>query len=116
MTRIVSLHGHPVDPAAFDRYYREVHTPLVQRIPGVRNIRFGRVVRMEDGSPAPFYLVSDVYFDNRQALDAAQGAPEMAAALADVPRFASGGVKIMVCEYEDFPPMPSLRLDDPTPR
>lgn len=116
MTRIVSLHGHPTDPAEFDRYYREVHTPLVQRIPGVRNIRFGRVVRMEDGSAAPFYLVSDVYFENRQALDAAQASPEMAAALADVPRFASGGVTIMLCEYEDFPPLPSPRLDDLTRR
>ncbi len=116
MTRIVSLHGHPTDPTAFDRYYREVHTPLVQRIPGVRNIRFGRVVRTEDGSPPPFYLVSDVYFDNRQALDAAQATPEMAAALADVPRFATGGVTIMICEFEDFPPMPNLPPDEPRSR
>ena len=116
MTRIVSLHGHPADPAEFDRYYREVHTPLVQRIPGVRNIRFGRVVRMEDGSPPPFYLVTDVYFDNPQALDAAQTTPEMAAALADVPRFASGGVTIMICEYEDFPPEAGMRADEPRSR
>lgn len=105
MTRIVSLHGQPTDPEAFDRYYRDVHTPLVQRIPGVTNIRFGRVVRTEDGGPPPFYLVSDVYFDNREAFDAAQASPEMAAALEDVPRFASGGVTIMICDYEDFPPI-----------
>lgn len=116
MTRIVSLHGHPTDPAEFDRYYRDVHTPLVQRIPGVRNIRFGRVVQMEDGSPAPFYLISDVYFENREALDAAQSSPEMAAALADVPRFATGGVSILVCEYEDFPPTNGQQPDDSTLR
>src|SRR5438445_13609964 len=97
MTRIVSLHGHPADPVEFDRYYREVHTPLVQRIPGVRNIRFGRVVRSEDGSPPPFYLVSDVYFDNRQALVSAQATPEMSAALVDVPRFARGRGTVQVC-------------------
>ncbi len=102
MIRLVSLHGHPDDPAEFERYYRDVHTPLVQRIPGVRNIRYGRVVG-RDSAP-PYYLVSDVYFDDAAALEAAQGTTEMAAALADVPNFATGGVTIMVCEYEDFAP------------
>lgn len=105
MMRIVSLHGHPDDPAEFDRYYRDVHTPLVQRIPGVRNIRFGRVVGTSDDSPPPYYVVSDVYFVDAAALEAAQATPEMAAALADVPNFATGGVTIMLCEYEDFAPV-----------
>jgi uncharacterized protein (TIGR02118 family) len=105
MMRIVSLHGRPSDPAEFDRYYRDVHTPLVQRIPGVRNIRFGRVLATNDDAPSPYYLVSDVYFDDAASLEAARGTPEMAAALADVPNFASGGVTIMLCEYEDFAPV-----------
>ena len=104
MRRIVSLHGHPTDPAAFDDYYRNNHTPLVQKIPGVSNVRFGRVLPLSDGSPAPFYVISDVYFDNDEAFDAAQASPEMAEALADVPRFATGGVTIMLCDFEDFPP------------
>src|SRR6266550_4485977 len=54
MMRIVSLHGRPSDPAEFDRYYRDVHTPLVQRIPGVRNIRFGRVLGTNDAAPPPY--------------------------------------------------------------
>ena len=109
MMRIVSLHGHPSDPAEFDRYYRDVHTPLVQRIPGVRNIRYGRVLSTNDAGSPPYYLVSEVYFDDAASLEAARGTPEMAAALADVPNFASGGVTIMLCEYEDFAPVePSL--------
>jgi uncharacterized protein (TIGR02118 family) len=105
MMRIVSLHGRPSDPAEFDRYYRDVHTPLVQRIPGVRNIRFGRVVGTNDDGPPPYYLVSEVYFDDAASLESARGTPEMAAALADVPNFASGGVTIMLCEYEDHAPI-----------
>jgi uncharacterized protein (TIGR02118 family) len=104
MMRIVSLHGHPVDPLEFDRYYRDVHTPLVQHIPGVRKIRFGRVLGTGDESPPPYYLVSDVYFGDAAALEVARATPEMAAALADVPNFATGGVTIMLCEYEDFAP------------
>lgn len=105
MMRIVSLHGPPDDPEKFDRYYRDVHTPLVQRIPGVRNIRFGRVLGTNDAEQAPYYLVSEVYFDDAAALEEARATPEMAAALADVPRFATGGVTIMLCEYEDFAPV-----------
>ncbi len=112
MIRIVSLHGHPRDPAEFERYYRERHTPLVQRIPGVRNIRFGRVRHTSDGAPTPYFLVSDVYFDDAAALETAQASPEMAAALADVPNFASGGVTIMVCEYDDVPPLADASLDE----
>jgi uncharacterized protein (TIGR02118 family) len=110
--RIVSLHGHPRDPAEFERYYRQRHMPLVQRIPGVRNIRFGRVRNTSDGSPSPYFLVSDVYFDDVAAFETAQASPEMAAALEDVPNFASGGVTIMVCEYDDVPPLADASLDE----
>jgi uncharacterized protein (TIGR02118 family) len=104
MVRIISLHGQPVDPQEYERYYRDVHIPIVRRIPGVRNIRFGRVVQTADGSSPPYYLVSDVYFDNMDALKEALSSPEMEEAMADVPNFASGGVTIMFGESEDVSP------------
>jgi uncharacterized protein (TIGR02118 family) len=104
MLRITSLHGMPSDVAEFDRYYRDVHTPIVQRIPGVRTIRFGRVLKTADGAPPPYYLVSDVYFDDMASFEEALTSPEMHEALEDVPNFATGGVTIMFCEYEDYPP------------
>jgi uncharacterized protein (TIGR02118 family) len=107
MVRIVALHGMPADPQAYERHYRVVHLPIVQRIPGVRNIRFGRVLQAADGSPAPYYLVSDVYFDDMDALENALSSPEMAEAMADVPNFASGGVTIMFGESEDITPVSS---------
>jgi uncharacterized protein (TIGR02118 family) len=105
--RILSLHGFPTDPAHFDSYYRDVHIPIVQRVPGVRNIRYGRVLQTADGGPAPHYIVSDVYFDDMESLQAALGSPEMAEALDDVPKFATGGVTIMFCEFEDVAPEPA---------
>jgi uncharacterized protein (TIGR02118 family) len=49
-------------------------------------------------------LVSDVYFDDEEALERALASPEMSEALADVPNFATGGATIMFCDYEDFAP------------
>lgn len=104
MISIVALHGLPEDPVAFDRYYREVHTPLVQRIPGVIGIRYGRVLERPDGESPPHFLICDTYFEDREALDAALQSPEMAEALADVPNFSSGGVTIFFAEVDDYPP------------
>jgi len=102
MVRIIALHRPPADPASYDDYYRRVHLPIARRIPGVRQIRFGRVRKMEDRSKPPFHLVSDVYFDDMSSLEAALQSSEMAAALADIPNFAAdGAITIMFCESED---------------
>lgn len=103
MISIVAIHRRPTDPALFDAYYRDVHTPLVQRIPGVMNVRFGHVLpRTEDADPP--YLICDTYFPDQATLDAAMESPEMAAALADVPNFSTGGVTIFIADVDDYPP------------
>ena len=106
MIRVLALHNTPIDLSSYDDYYVNVHMPLVQRVPGVRNIRYGRVIRAADGGPAPYFLISDVYFEDEVALQIAIESPEMAEAFADVPNFATGGVTIMICEAEDISPVP----------
>ena len=36
MMRLTVLYGHPDDPAAFDKYYEEVHLPLAKKMQGWR--------------------------------------------------------------------------------
>ena len=107
MIRVLALHNTPVELSSYDDYYVNVHMPLVQRVPGVRNIRFGKVLRASDGGPPPYVLISGVCFDDEEALQRALDSPEMAAAFADVPNFATGGVSIMICEAEDVAPEPA---------
>jgi uncharacterized protein (TIGR02118 family) len=105
MARIVAFHKPPPDPEAWLKYYRDVHIPIVRKIPGVRNIRWGNVLETSDGSPAPCWLISDVYFDNLDALKIALESPEMQEAFADISNFIlDGNVQIMFCEAEDAPP------------
>jgi uncharacterized protein (TIGR02118 family) len=107
MIRVLALHNKPVKLSSYDDYYVNVHMPLVQRVPGVRSIRVGKVLRAADGGPPPYFLISEVYFDDEDALERALASPEMAAAFADVPNFATGGVSIMICDTEDIPPEPA---------
>ena len=44
--RFIVLYGTPADPAAFDRYYRDVHIPLSHHLPGLRSYTVAR-----DASP-----------------------------------------------------------------
>jgi uncharacterized protein (TIGR02118 family) len=106
MARIVAFHKQPPDPEAFLEYYRDVHIPIVRKIPGLRNIRWGKVLRTADDSTAPCWLISDVYFDNMDALETALGSPEMKEAFDDIPNFIlDGNVQIMFCDAQDALPL-----------
>ncbi len=39
MAAIVVLYRTPLDPAAFERHYAEVHIPLAKKIAGLRSLR-----------------------------------------------------------------------------
>ncbi|WP_159837731.1 EthD family reductase [Nocardia sp. CY41] len=81
----------PEDQAAFDKYYAEIHTPLVLKIPKLVTIATGKCVSLSK-KEAPFYMVANLYFETAADLEEALRSPEMQAAGADVANFASGGV------------------------
>lgn len=49
MTRLTVLYGHPADPAAFDRYYHDVHIPVARRMRGLLGWTIGKC---ESATPA----------------------------------------------------------------
>jgi uncharacterized protein (TIGR02118 family) len=98
MVKLVVAYGHPQDPAAFDRHYAETHVPLAQRIPDVRRFEAGKVVGTVDGSPAPYYFIAELWFDDVDQLQAAMGSPEGRAAGEDVGTFADGGATLMIAQ------------------
>jgi uncharacterized protein (TIGR02118 family) len=55
----------------FQRYLREIHLPLVARIPGMRRLVINWVLPDPSG-PAPDYdAVAEDWFDDTQAMEAA---------------------------------------------
>jgi uncharacterized protein (TIGR02118 family) len=98
MVKLVVTYGSPTDPAAFDQHYAGTHTPLVQRIPDLRRFEAGKVLGTPDGTPAPFYFLAELYFDDVDQLQAAMGSDQGQAAAADVSTFATGGATLMIAE------------------
>ena len=95
--RLVVSYGQPEDPAGFDAYYRETHTPLATQMPGLVRLTTGRPQSMDPSHPAP-YLVAELDFDSEQAMGAAFASEEGKAAATDVSRFATGGA--VMTHYE----------------
>ena len=102
MVRLLVLYGHPTDPAAFDRYYKDVHLPIAKQMKGLKKWTIGRVQGSPDGKPAPFYYAADLYMDSREDFEKLLTSPEGRAAVDDVPNYASGGVLFLYTDVEEI--------------
>jgi uncharacterized protein (TIGR02118 family) len=101
LATVLVLYKTPADPAAFDRYYAETHIPLAKKIPGVRSYTISKGAVATPAGASNIHLVATLAFDSFAALQAGLGSPEGAAAAADLPNFASGGVDLYM--FEDGP-------------
>jgi len=93
MAKLIVLYRIPRDPAEFDRYYAQVHTPLVKKIPGLRRFEVTRITGAPSGA-SDLHLIAELYFDNAAAREAALASNEGKATEADVPKFAEGIVSV----------------------
>ncbi len=80
--RLIVLYGTPADPAAFDRYYRDVHIPLSHRLPRLRSYTVARDASVVRGGD-PYYVIGELEWDTMEDLRAAFASPEGQAAAAD---------------------------------
>jgi uncharacterized protein (TIGR02118 family) len=69
--KLTVVYGNPDDAAAFDKHYHEVHMPIVGRWPGVERTEVAKVSGGPMGSPAPYHLITEIYFADEDALNAA---------------------------------------------
>jgi len=91
--RLVALYQQPEDTAAFDAHYRDIHTPIILRYPGMRELRTTRVEPIGPRS-TPFYLRAEMLFDSRADLDAAIASEAGIESARDLRNFATAGVTL----------------------
>jgi uncharacterized protein (TIGR02118 family) len=93
MTKIIAVYRIPRDPTEFDRYYAQVHTPLVKKMPGLRRLEVTKITGVPSGA-SDLYQIAELYFEGSAAREAALASNEGKAVVADLPKFAEGIVSV----------------------
>ena len=70
MIKLIALYATPEDSTEFDRHYTVVHLPLIRQLPGLLKAETTRVTGMPIGDKR-FYLLTELYFDTEETMQAA---------------------------------------------
>jgi uncharacterized protein (TIGR02118 family) len=100
MMKVTVLYGHPTTPDQFEKYYRGTHLPLAAKMKGVARIELTKFVAGPDGGKPAFYRMAELYFTTQAQMDQSLGSPEGQATVADLPKFATGGVTMVIGSVE----------------
>ena len=100
---IVVLYNEPRDTAAFEKYYREKHVPLVGQ--HAQEIGFTRAVltkfdRTVDGKKPPYYREAQLWFASEEALRKGMETAGFKAVGGDLPNFATNGGPTIIIAHE----------------
>jgi uncharacterized protein (TIGR02118 family) len=96
MMKVTVLYGNPTSPEQFEKYYGGTHLPLAAKMKGVARAEFTRFVSGPDGAKPAFYRMAELYFPTQAQMEQSLKSPEGQAAVADIPKFATGGVTMVI--------------------
>ncbi len=99
MYKLIATYKVPKDIEAFTKHYEEVHTPLVKKVPGVKEIRVNKVFAAPMGKPT-LHLVAEVVFADEETFKAAMKSPENMASGKDAMTFAGDLVSVHFAKEE----------------
>jgi uncharacterized protein (TIGR02118 family) len=99
--KLIVLYTHPDDADDFDRHYREVHAPLVDKISGLERWESARIAGTPDGGDHTYHRIAELYFSDQAALEAALGSAEGRATAADYQQIAPAGSRMFVAVVDD---------------
>jgi uncharacterized protein (TIGR02118 family) len=95
MPRLIALYSAPADSEAFDAHYRDVHVPILNRYPNLRDVKLTSPEGVA-GQPAPYYLMVEMVFDTDEDLQAALASDAGRESAKDLRNFAQSGVTLFV--------------------
>jgi uncharacterized protein (TIGR02118 family) len=99
--KITALYHQPKSVEEFDKYYYEKHMPMVYAVKEIKKVEVARPRPSPTGAPSPYYVLTELWFENPEVLKSVAATPEWKAIGADVTNFAPPGtVTIIVSEVE----------------
>lgn len=103
MVKLIALYKVPANIAEFDENYFNGHIPLAMKMPGLKKAEVSRITGSPMGA-AEYHLMAELYFENKEALDAAMSSAEGRAAAKNLMGFAKEVVYMMFAEVEEKVP------------
>jgi uncharacterized protein (TIGR02118 family) len=97
MVKLVALYKKPAEVEDFDKHFDEVHLPLIRKFPGLRRLEVTRITGAPIGE-TKFHAMAEMYFDTREAVDAALASQEGKAVARDLLSFAAPLVTVFIGE------------------
>jgi uncharacterized protein (TIGR02118 family) len=101
--KLVVLYPTPRDPAAFERAYREEHSPMVTpaTFKGLTRFVASKVTGTADGKSAPFVRIAELHFPSLQTLQAAAGSESAKRTVAHAVSISTGGPPMFLVAEEE---------------
>jgi uncharacterized protein (TIGR02118 family) len=99
--KLVVLYTQPDSPEEFDQHYFGVHMPLVSALPGLQRTETGRPTAAVDRGELTFYRITELYFADQGALEAAFGSAEGSATAADYQKIAPPGSRMFLTVLDE---------------
>jgi uncharacterized protein (TIGR02118 family) len=100
--KLLALYKKADDVKAFEDHYFQVHAPLAEKMPGLRNVKYNRIIGSPMGEPGHYFL-AELTFDSMDALKAAMNSEEGKAAAKDLMGFAGNLVQLYFAEPVEQP-------------
>lgn len=94
---LLALYKKPDDIPEFDSHYTQVHIPLAEKMPGLIETRYHKIIGSPMGNSA-YHLLAELTFESREALETAMASAEGKAAAKDLMGFAGQLVTLMIAE------------------
>jgi uncharacterized protein (TIGR02118 family) len=101
--KIVVLYPTPRDAAAFERAYRDEHTPMVtpKAFPGMTRFVASKIVGTPGGGAAPYARIAELHFPSLQALQTAAGSEGAKRAVNHAVSISTGGAPVFLVSEEE---------------
>ncbi|MFS0785645.1 EthD family reductase [Shouchella sp. 1P09AA] len=100
MAKLVALYKQPEDKQAFDEHYFNVHAPLTEKIPGLKEMNVTTFSGTPMGDASPYYLMCEMKYDSMEDLKNGMRSDEGKASGKDLMSFAGKLVTLMIAEDE----------------
>jgi uncharacterized protein (TIGR02118 family) len=101
MVKLVAMYKTPQDAEMFDKHYNEVHMPLVAKIPGLIKSEVSKLKALP-GTESGFYMMTEMYYENMDAFNAAMGSAEGKASARDIANFAKNNVEFYLGKVDNI--------------